>query len=69
MTGKSETVSEYPASFLVAMLSATKRQMILDGVIRVGEVHFAGPMPDESDNSTKLEGKWGTTPSTSAMWG
>ena len=58
MTGKSETVSEYPASLVVAMLSAIK-QMISDDAIRVGELHFAGPVPDEGDYSTDLEGKWG----------
>ena len=42
MTGKSETVSEYPASLVVAMLKAIKRQMISDGVIRIEEMHFAG---------------------------
>ena len=31
MTGKSEAASEYPASLVVAMLSAIKRQMISDG--------------------------------------
>ena len=35
MTGKSETACEYPASLVVAMLSAIKRQMISDGAIRV----------------------------------
>ena len=35
MTGKSETVSEYPASLVVAMLSAIKRQMTSDGAIRM----------------------------------
>ena len=49
MTGKSETVSEYPASLVVAMLKAIKRQMISDGAIRVGELHFAGLVPDEGD--------------------
>ena len=34
MTGKSEKVSEYLASIVVAMLSAMKRQMISDGAIR-----------------------------------
>ena len=58
MTGKSETVSEYPASLVVAMLSAMKRQMISDGATRIGEVHFAGPVPDEGDCPTELEGKW-----------
>ena len=57
MTGKSETVSEYPASLVVAMLEAIKRQMISDGVIRIEEMHFAGPVPDEGDNPTQLEGK------------
>ena len=46
MRGKSETASEYPASFVIAMLSAIKRQMISDGAIRVGELHYAG-VPDE----------------------
>ena len=58
-TGNSETVSEYPASLVVAMLKAIKRQMISDGAIRIGEMHFAGPVPDEGDNPTELEGKWG----------
>ena len=58
MTGKSETVSEYPASLVVAMLKAIKRQMISDGAIRFGEQHFAGPVPDEGDYPTELEGKW-----------
>ena len=59
MTGKAETVSEYPASLVVAMLSAIKHQMISDGAIRVGEMHFAGPVPDEGGCFTELEGKWG----------
>ena len=59
MTGKSETVSEYPASLVVAMLKAIKRQMISDGVIRIEEMNFAGPVPDEGDNPKELEGKWG----------
>ena len=58
MTGKSETASEYPASLVVAMLSAIKRQMVSDGAIRVGELHFAGPVPDEGDYTTELEKKW-----------
>ena len=49
MTGKSETASEYPTSRVVAMLSSIKRQMISDGAIRVEELHFAGPVPDEGD--------------------
>ena len=53
MTGKTETVSDYPASLVVAMLSAVKRQMITDGPIRIGEVYFAGPVPDEGDNPTE----------------
>ena len=40
------------------MLKAIKRQMISDGSIRVGELYFAGPVPDEGDNPTELEGKW-----------
>ena len=40
MTGKSETVSEYHASLVVAMLSAINRQIISDGAIRVGELHL-----------------------------
>ena len=57
MTRRSETVSEYPASLVVAMFSAIKRQMISDGAIRIGEMHFAGPVPDEGDYPTELEGK------------
>ena len=59
MTGKSEKVSEYPASLVAAMLSAIKRQVISDGAIGVGEMHFAGPVPNEGDNPTEVEGKWG----------
>ena len=59
MTGKPEAVSEYPASLVVAMLSAIKRQMISDGAIRIGEMHFAGPVPDEGDYPAELEGRWG----------
>ena len=58
MTGKSETVSECPASLVVTMLSAIKRQMISDGAISIEEMHFAGPMPDEGDYPTEFEGKW-----------
>ena len=58
MTGKSETACEYPASLVAAMLSAIKRQMISDGAIRIGEMHFAGPVPDDGDCPTELEGKW-----------
>ena len=57
MTGKSETVSEYPASLVVAMLSAIKRQMISDGAISIGEMHFAGPVLDEGDYLTESEGR------------
>ena len=32
--------------------------MISDGAIRIGEMHFAGPVPDEGDYPTELEGKW-----------
>ena len=42
MTGKSETACQYLASLVVATLSAVKRQMISDGAIRVGDLHFAG---------------------------
>ena len=58
MTGKSETACEYPAARVVAMLSAIKCQMISDGAIRVGELHFAGPVPDEGDYPAELGGKW-----------
>ena len=57
-TGNSETVSEYLASPVVAMLKSIKRQMISDDAIRTGERHFAGPVPNECDNPTELEGKW-----------
>ena len=56
MTRESETVSENLASLVVAMLKAIK--MISDGVIRIEEMHFAGPVPDEGDNPKELEGKW-----------
>ena len=46
------------------MLSAIKRQMISDGAIRIGEMHFAGTVPDEGDSPAKLEGKWGVD----GMW-
>ena len=58
MTGKPETVSEYPASLVVAMLSAIKRQMISDGAIKIGEMHFAGPVPHKGGNSTEFERNW-----------
>ena len=58
MTRKSETAPEYPASLVVAMLSAIKRQMISDAAIRVGELHCAGQVPDEGDYPTELERKW-----------
>ena len=58
MSGKSEAASEYPASLVEAMLGAIKRQMMSDGAIRVGELHFTGPVPDESDYTPKLEGTW-----------
>ena len=54
MTGKPHTVSEYPASLVVAMLNAIKRQMISDGAIRIGE------MPDEVDNLQDGKRKWST---------
>ena len=50
MTGKSETVSEHPSSLVLAMFSAIKSQMSSDLAIRIGKMHFAGPVPDESDN-------------------
>ena len=59
MTGKSETACEYPASLVVPMFSAIKRQIISDGAIRVGELYFAGPVPDEGHCTTGLEGKCG----------
>ena len=58
MTGKSEAACEYLASLVVAMLKAIKCQMISDGAIRVGELHFAGPVLDEGGCPTELEGKW-----------
>ena len=60
MTGKSETVSEYPASFVVAILKVIKRQMISDGVIRIDKKkHFAGPVLSEGNNPKKLGRKRG----------
>ena len=56
MTEKSGTASGYPGSLVVTMLSAIKRQMFSDGAIKVGELHFAGPVPDECDYPTRLEG-------------
>ena len=56
MTRKSETASEYPASLEIAILSAIKHQMISNGVIRVEELHFAVPLPDEGDYTTEMEG-------------
>ena len=43
---------------MVAMLSAIKSQMISDGANSVGDLHFAGPVPDEGDYPAELEGKW-----------
>ena len=31
--------------------------MISDGAIRVGELYFVGPVRDEGDYTTELEGK------------
>ena len=59
MMGKPETVSEHLASLVATMVSAIKRQMISDGAISVGELHLAGPVPDEGEYSTELEGTWG----------
>ena len=47
------------AKMLHRILSAINRQMISVGAIRVGELHYAGPVPDEGDCPTELEGKWG----------
>ena len=47
-------MSDYPASLVVAMLSAIKRQMISDGAIRIGEKHFAGPVPDEGPSDATV---------------
>ena len=57
LTGKSKTVSEYPASLVIAMLRVIQRQMISDGVFRIEEMHFAGPVSDEEDNPTEFEDK------------
>ena len=32
--------------------------MLSDGAIRVGELHFACPVPDKGDCPAELEGKW-----------
>ena len=58
MTGKSETMIRVTASLVVSMMSAIKRQMISDGAIRIGEMHFAAPVTDEGDYPTEIEGKW-----------
>ena len=59
MSGKSDTASEYLASLVVGILSAVTRQMILDGTVNVVEGHIAGPVPDEGDYTTELEGTLG----------
>ena len=58
MMGKSETACEYPASLVVAMMSAVERQMISDGAINVGRLAFCKSVPDEGDSPTELEDKW-----------
>ena len=58
LTGKSEAACEYLAALVVAPLSAIKRQMISDGAIRVGELHFVRAVRDEGDYPTELEGTW-----------
>ena len=58
MTGKPETVSEYPASLVVATLRTYQTSddfRWCDQSWRTA--FFAGPVP-ECDNSTELEGKW-----------
>ena len=57
MTGKSETACEYLAVLVVALWSVLKRQMMSDGAIRGGELHFSGPVPDESGCSIELRGQ------------
>ena len=47
MTGKAETSSENPASSVVAIFRAIKRQMIMEAAIKAEELHFAGPLPDD----------------------
>ena len=32
--------------------------MILDGAIKVRELHSAGPVPNQGDHPTELEGTW-----------
>ena len=54
----SQPASKYLASLVVTTLSAIKCQMTSDRAIRVGELHFAGPEPDEGDYPTELEGTW-----------
>ena len=49
MTGKSGAASYHLASLVKTLLGAFKRQMILDGAIKVKELHCAGPVPDEGD--------------------
>ena len=41
------------------MSVAIKHKMISDFSIRVGELHFAGPVLEEGDYTTELEWKWG----------
>ena len=53
MTGKSEAVSEYPASRVVVMLSAIKRQMIAWCDESRGTALCASPEPDEGDYPTR----------------
>ena len=53
-------MSGHLVSLIIAILSAVKRQMILDGTIRVEELHVAGPVPDDGDGPTDREAIDGT---------
>ena len=55
MTGKPETVSQYPASLVVAMLRAIKRQMISDGAPRVRRTEEQTAQIENSEKLTSAE--------------
>ena len=59
MIADRQAASEYPASFVVAITSAIKRQMISDGAIRVGELPFSGPVPNGGDFTCRASGNIG----------
>ena len=56
----SSCLFSYPCHFARARHTPNrlKKKKISDNAIRVGELHLAGPVPDEGGYPTELEGTW-----------